>query len=438
MLSSVSATLDAPAPLPSGEIPAALLSLGPVRIVDVSAIKTATGQLWEAVAEGTMLRFEKLLGSALSTSASFHRMDEMRYVLSLPGNGEEEATITAVFALYQFFMSHYGRCEFDWLRVSRVLRDAQGTTLNAAIGPQTIAEIQQKADLKDLIVPRQYHVKQMPVVSNARIVRDRPVREAARPAPRRVSGSLNVQHQFEPVWNAQHEVITTYICAAKSIEIAAEPGKTVTLDELELNTRIEAEFSSLRVGLRYLSGYIATGDRFLLGVPISFETLSSPLGRTRMASICRGLPALYRQYLVFYVTDMPLGVAQSRVSEFVSVLRPFGKVVASVASGCRNFSAYQGLGLFAIALDLRAEWALTDKMKSDIVYTGAAGRYSKLTTMLYGVNDAAVLPLGQAADIQLFHGLAVMAARQVPRRMSHVPVDMVMPADGGAGSEDWF
>lgn len=415
----------------------ALVGQGAVCIIDLCSFKAAAGQLWDSVAASASARLEALLNQNLGPSASFVRLDATRYAVSLPSSGLEDAMIVALSVTYKFFMAMQCRCELDDLRISRVEPGVGGAPQVYPVRGETIADLQEKAELNKLVLPTYFRRKQVLDAPAATSLKESvPDHFNKKTFPRNLD--LKVKHRFEPVWHAQRQAITTYICTPVVSAIVDGAEAQLPLEALDFQKRIAIEESSLEVGLRYLSEYIEKADRFMLGVPISFDVLSSPMGRMKFASICRCLPSIYRQYLAFFITKMPLGIAQSRLSEFVSLLRPFGRVIATVAPGGRNFHAYQGIGLSGIALDLHGASMPIERVKSDIVHLGAAGRYSKLTTMIYGATDAAVLQQAYAADIQLLHGEAMGMSLDAPRRMTHLPSSSVLPASVGAGDEEWF
>jgi hypothetical protein len=400
---------------------------------------------------GATARLESLLRLSLASNASFERLSGTRYALAVPTSNADDATVTALRVSYEFFKAMQGRCELDDLRISSVDKALDGVARTATIRTETLVGLLEAAQIVDIVLPTRFHrTPAGPVAASGghsplEERRDRLVSASLEAPPARrdkwrkhATSKLVVHHQFEPVWNVQHQAVTTYICAPRLLSASDAPEVSLELEDLEIPERISTELSSLQVGMRYLSEYLEKGDRFLLGIPISFEVISSPVGRMNVASACRGLPAIYRQYLTFVITGLPPGIAQSRLSEFVSVLRPFGKVIATVAVGCRNFYAYQGLGLAAIALDVQFAHSGMDALKADIVHVGAAGRYSKLQTMIYGAGDAAILQQAQAADIHLLHGDAVLPPQDTPKRMSFVPRTQVLPVSEDAGSEDWF
>ncbi len=58
---------------------------------------------------------------------------------------------------------------------------------------------------------------------------------------------------------------------------------------------------------------------------------------------------------MFLLTDLPVGVTQSRMTDLAMIMRPFGHVIANVSGSCRNFSAYDGNGFTAFAFDTAKE-----------------------------------------------------------------------------------
>jgi hypothetical protein len=138
------------------------------------------------------------------------------------------------------------------------------------------------------------------------------------------------------------------------------------------------------------------------------------------------------------LTDVPAGVSAARLAQFVMLMRGFGRVIATVASGNRNFSSYQNIGLSSIALDLSIGSQDMTRLQADILQIAAAGRQLKMGAGLFGVRTGDTTGIAHAADIRLFHGPAIGPALNEPKRMSYKARDAVVPNSENAGEEEWF
>ncbi len=377
--------------------PAVLIS-GSVHVIDLMAIREGAGTMWDKIKDGLHARLECILGQRLSTSDFFAAIGETRYIVVTPRASAEESAIICLRVLHELATNLFGKCMPDQICIERAFETDAGTLRSERFSRAAISHLAGKADLGDL-------------------VEDAPAAEQAAPPPP-AEPQREIACRFEPVWDARHEAITTYIC---------EPDMAAGDDDAPLSAkaRMRMELAALATGADFLNRHLDNGERFLLGVKISFETLSSPHGRMEIAGLCRNLPAQCRQYLMFLITDIPLGVAHSRMSDFVMTLSHFGRIVASIASGTRNLSAYQGLGLFGVACDLAA--CDSECLAADIAQLAAAGRNMRAVTLAYGVQSRTTLTLAHGAGIQVIHGSCIGEARSAPRPMTRLRWSEIAP-----------
>jgi hypothetical protein len=409
-----------------------LFDSGRVYVIDLFTIRASSGVLWERTQAGVFERLKTIL-QRLEPSAT-HQLsgiDRTRCVVTMAELNPEEGAKVCVRTAHELVSGLLGRCDLSDIHVSRADWDpTEGMRLRRLTG-ERLSAVAQEARLGESGSSRQARLNASPVADPQK-TRDISLATAA--APREISA----KYGFEPMWEARSQSVCMYLCAATSIGVAREPGTSLVLDELSARERITLDIGGLLVGVESLSTGVERGDLFFLNVPISFETLSSPVGRTELSQVCRGVLPAYREFLIFTLTQVPIGVSMARLSDLVMTLRPFGRVIASVASGGRNYAPYQNIGLTGIALELPAAPADPSRVQSDILHLAAAGGRFKLGAALHGIQDSEVLALAHAADVRLFHGPAVGKALDSPKRMTHRPRDVIVPEAQNAGEEDWF
>ena len=392
-----------------------------VHVIDLCGVKTTSGPLWCEIGDSICSRLESIFRARLPASCTFEKATETRYVIVTPASNLEEGIAFAFRIASELLVALYGRCDLDQMYIETAASD----------GPNRIRSRRVRGEQLAALAKLNFDAGAHPADAGANN------RGHKFGTPQHLQ-DLQVTHHFEPVWDAKHEVVSTYICTPGVITSASTAGTVLQLKDLHPAERATVELSCLKAGVGNLSRCLVTGDRFLLGIPISFETLCTPGGRMEFNGTCRGLPAMYRRYIMFLLADVPLGVTQSRLAELATTLRPFGHVVASVASGCRNFSAYDGNSFSALALDLATDCGDTARRYADILHVGRAGRGNRLGPMIFNVPDAQTLTAAAAADFQFMHGPAVTTPVQRPRRMSWLPTTEVLPMAANGGSEDWF
>jgi len=388
-----------------------------VHVLDLCIIRSSSGPLWEEIGVSIRSRLESILYARLSPESSFEQVGDTRYVIVTPATQNDDGAIATLRIAAELESTLNGRCDLDRIHIEEAAHDGPTSLKSHRIWPEQLSLLAQRGQIFDADDPSQ--------AGQGLSGRADRKRQSKRPNKRR--SGLEIVCQFEPVWDAKNEVISTYLCTPESIESRDAPGEQIKLSDLAQGERTTVELTCLKSGVGQLSRSLESGDRFLLGVPISFETVCTPSGRTEFGRTCRGLPAFYRPYIMFVLTDLPVGVTQSRMTDLAMIMRPFGHVIASVSGGCRNFSAYDGNGFTAFAFDPSKETGGADLTRARIRRVGRAGQATRLGPMILNVSDAQTLAIAIASDYQLLHGPAVAEAVRVPRRMTRLAADSLAP-----------
>jgi len=415
------------------EIADELYAQGCVFIIDLFSIRVSSGVLWERTRENISQRLSSIL-SRLAPQATQHLSGPSltRCIVTLPEIAPEKGIAVCVRAAYELAIGLLGRCEISDIHVSRAAKSSSGALLPKRLQTEELLSIVERLKLSDLIIPKQLASKR-PKAEGV------DASEAAASMSSSKQRNFKVTVGFEPVWDARAEAVCMYRCAPHGLALEGGGDETISAPgELSRKERAAIEFNTFLLGIEELSKCVERDDRFLLNIPISFETLASPIQRTELSQICHGILPAYRQYIIFTITDVPLGVSGSRLSDFVTLLRPFGRVIATAPSGVKNFSPYQNVGLAGIALEMGKLPGDPTRVKSDILHVAQVGRNFKLGALLYDVVDVDIINFANAADIRLFHGYAIGEALLAPRRMSRLERKDVLPETQNAGDEEWF
>jgi hypothetical protein len=388
--------------LPEGMAP------GRAHVADLCTIRIAMGALWSSMREGVRGRLERIIARCLGPSDSYRRLDDERYLIITPAATDDEGAVLVLRILVEFFQTLNGGCDLDDIRIASAEPGPDAGLQIIPIPPPDLARLAEKANLQGIMLPRTLRGLAMQSDKDA----------PAEPVMRR--GPLTVSHHFEPLWDAPNQAVTTYICAPKAIICADAQEAQLQPDDLNPRERSMVEMAGLMKGVGYLSKFIEAGDRFLLCMPFSFETLSSPYGRMEFVRTCRGMPIAYRQYLMFFLADVPLGVTQSRLSELALVLKPYGRIVASVPDGCRNFAAYNGHGFSGLALDLARMEENVERRRAAIAGIGAAAADMGCGATILNLDDPQLLPAVDSADFRFLHGSIIAPPQAEPKRMTRL------------------
>lgn len=384
-----------------------LLATGCVNVVGLDALKNYLGTNWPQFRENVYARLEALFRAKLGPTDFFLRLDDTSYLVAMPSSDPEDVDVVCLRISYDLYMTTIGRCDLGHIQISS-LSIGDADSINFELMPfERIIELADKAGIRSFNMPGDASPPETGTI-------DFP---ADAPQPVEAGRGLYVEHHFLPVWSAVNSAVTTYICAVKAAYMGAarEPVPYVLLTPKE---RVQAKVSCLNAGIAQLKKKTQAADRFLLGIAVSFEVLASPTARMEFLSACRELPGDFRPYLNFVLTDVPLGVVQTRLTNMVNMLRPFSRSVdATVAPTTRVYSAYQGIGLRAIGFDLRAFTNTNILRQQDADQLVRNARYANLGTFLSSVSSIPVLDVAQAAGIQQICGSAVAPPCDEPSGM---------------------
>ena len=312
--------------------PPAVLARGCVQVIGLEALRTKAGPLWEKIRAGIYSRLETILRQRLGPADLFMAVDEVFYLVTMPAANAEDAQVACLGAAHELYTSYFGQCNLGMVHLYRAVQAAGGAIGAERISNEQLGVLAERAG----IVNGSAKAHAEPTAA--------PVANESSPADNRV--------QFQPVWDARNEAITLYRCVPQPIAVR-QGSSVVALEDLAPKFRTKVELSCLHQGIATLVKHLERGERFLMAFGITYETLSSHTGRVEFTNACRELSSDFRQYIVMQLTDVPVGVPHSRLSDLVMTLRPFARAVMSeVPSACRSYAAYEDIGLQAIGLNL--------------------------------------------------------------------------------------
>ena len=399
-----------------------------VHIIDLAGIRRGCGVVWEKIRDAIRYRLQQIVRNA---GASCAPLDDTRYAVTAHTDDAESALILTAKAAYDHCFGLFGSCDPRDLEIYRAFPAGENNFATSRVPVDKVVSLFQRPGQEPAAQPALRQIAGAAQFPSSKTRAIPELRGSARTG-------ISITHHFEPVWDAHHEAISSYFCAAKEITAAGKPTERVGILELTSKERATLDYSCFLHGIEHMTLAVEKGNYFLLSVAVSFETLSSPSERANLLRACKGLPFAYRRYLMFVLDDVPNGVTQTRLSDLAMALRPFGRVIASAPSGCRDFNAYENIGLHGIALNLSNPPNDRERIRADIVQLAAAGRKMRFGAAVFGLADRETLLLAQAADVRLLHGPVVVAARAAPRRMTHLGRDVITPQTEQAGDEEWF
>jgi hypothetical protein len=400
----------------------ALLERGCVNVIGLEAIKENAGARWPRICSTVYGRLEALLRQRLGPSDFFARIDDATYLVTMPSSEPEDVNIVCMRVAYELCSNLLGQFDLNQIRISKAVNAGDNQMSMKPLPTERLATLAEKAGINDLSATDGSAQSGKPDAfanssQNIKIIEGETASTKA----------LSIVYQFVPVWSAANNAITTYICEPRQVMTLDAPHHHILTAQLTEKERIKIEIATLREGIRHLVSHIESGNRFILGVKISFDVLGSPAGRMEYLTECRGMSYEFRQYLDFIITNVPHGIAHTRLNDLSNTLRPFGRSIsATVAPGTLNFAPYQGTGLRSIGyneLEFTHDRVLS---KDNVLCLAQAAKAAKTAAFVLGIRRLTTLQMAHDAGAQILSGSAISPAMPEPKGMMRLTWDDIM------------
>lgn len=312
---------------------------GSANLLSLAAISDATGDSWEKMRETSSRHLEQLLHQQLGPADFFLPIDEVTYLIVMPGATPIDGQISCVRIAYDLHTNLLGSCSIDKLQIAR-----------ARVTAEDVLEMEyiERSELLDLVNKAELTL----TAGNSDGSAPRLIDAAAHPEP--------VKLTFVPVWHAGHEVLMGYRCLP--LDGWHRHGPEISVKRIREVTQVIA--SVIEQGLVVLETRLRRNERFILNLPIPYEVLNAPVPRMQLMSLCRRFDSELRPYLSFTLEDLPLGVPQSRIAEIVTILHCFcGSILVHIPRGLFTLAAFEDAGVTGLGLSLRASGPAFDPDK---------------------------------------------------------------------------
>jgi len=161
-------------------------------------------------------------------------------------------------------------------------------------------------------------------------------------------------------------------------------------------------------------------------IPISHDVLGVPSGRMEIAGAMRNLSSELRPFMVFEITDLPLGVPQSRMSDPVCAIRPFCRAVTiDLALGQIDHVNYANVGHQGFSIALSSPIA-PPGIHDEIAKLGGMTRRQGLRSMVTGIQTLDLARAACRAGINHIGGAFVGPDVEVPQPMRRLSWDEML------------
>lgn len=164
----------------------------------------------------------------------------------------------------------------------------------------------------------------------------------------------NLKFRYRPMLDVKKQTLSAYRILPVSIGPLGEPLMGRDLRSYIATRVSSAEFDArqLKRGLNDLVRGVNSGNRFILDLPITYDTLQALSDRRNFLNSCRAIPELLRSSIIFELIDVPPGVPLSRLSELLLALKPYCmRISVQIGIEERDMSRYRYAGAGSVSLN---------------------------------------------------------------------------------------
>ena len=156
----------------------------------------------------------------------------------------------------------------------------------------------------------------------------------------------------EPTWNVGAKVVASFLLRPTMwLTVGDEPERPATCGELSAPLAAEVAIGGLNFAVDLIGG---AGVKVALHAPLPWNAMTYSTSRYRLLQVLRHIAPDVRRFLVLEITELSDGLPQSRLTELVSMLAPYGRaVLARATSDATDVRAWRGCGLSGVTLDCR-------------------------------------------------------------------------------------
>jgi hypothetical protein len=375
---------------------------GPSVVLCLSSLREAVRTRWEAICAATTANLERLIRLKLGPSDVFLQIDELNWLVVMPSSRMEDALTCCLRIAYELHVSVIPLSDLGQLKISRAVAVGDDVLDLAPLSGEQLHAVAKRAGLAELLAGKGKEASQTTALSSE---------------PR---GS----HRFEPVWDAQHQVVGSYRCLS---DTGVAPGDSV-------GHQLKHTQAMLDDVVRVLEQRLAQRARCMVFIPIPYDVLSAPPARMELLATCRQLKCSLRPFLVFEIVTLAAGIPKHRLTEIVSAIQPFARaVIARVAQRNPSLMDYGGAGLKALGFDLNG----SHTEAAEIARLCQAGKRLGMGAYLGSVASARLLELAVGHGVQWASGPAIGMPVSEPAQPSRLSLDTIVqswdePVQAGA------
>lgn len=171
----------------------------------------------------------------------------------------------------------------------------------------------------------------------------------------------DVTLRLGPIWNARHGVVGSYIIEPQIVVSDGFDFASASLCDVSPRIALEVAKHTISFAKSILRDNAQPSRPFGLHIPISIEAVTPSLQRQDLVRALKGIDTVYRNRLIIEIADISPGAPQSRVSDLLAALRPYGRgVLARMTQFAPPAQCWRRIGLSGVAFLMNSGPHLSD------------------------------------------------------------------------------
>lgn len=235
----------------------------------------------------------------------------------------------------------------------------------------------------------------------------------------RVDPLADVQLVYRPMWDVKRNAVTTYVCVPA---LPAPEGK-LRVGEAEIphvNEPTVANQLDVLIQRRVIADLrklVAAQQRYLLCLPVHYDTLASKARRAEYIDLCQqGIPAEGAKFMIFEITQVPAGIHASRLLEVSATLRKFARsMLMRTTVDQASFRPAGEYGVSGVGFENAAKGVPEIRQIQDMERFAAAAKKAGLVAYVHGLRSMSLATSAIGAGFDFVDGDVVKSVVDQPR-----------------------
>lgn len=389
------------------------VAAGVVHLLGLDQLQEAIGEKWPLISERVHDLAARMLRKHLSPNDTWIKYDNANYLIVFSGRDKAAAQLICGKVKAELHELLLGRSETDTITVKTATIDLDG---------QVLVETQRLGDLLEAFAMQASAATACTGCDHRGDDAEPPCIDTAQTLAQKLglTGKAELEFMYRPVWDAYAQVISTYVCEA----FLARPGFS-KVRGYDVLYNPENGDDILDLDVRTYSEAIATYNelfknrfRFVLTIPVHFETLANTKRRREYWQLFRITPKYLLPFVAFELVGLPPRVPFGRLSEIVNILRTGCRtIIARTGSELPDLPTYVQGGVKAVGLEVCAHGDGV-KVRQDIERFGSACRKAGIVPYADGVRSPWMLEATEKLAFKYLAGPLIGEAGPFPQHMA--------------------